>query len=156
MMKAGYTLIEILMTLSILSILGMGSLSFARTFIHQNDQSVQVRRLIGALQYARMEAIRRGETIVFCGSSDFQKCDGDWRHGQMIKVHDQVLRVFSELRSGDYWEWKSSLGKNHQLEFSSLGFTRGQQGSFYYHAREKEYIYRIVVSHSGTIRVEKM
>lgn len=151
----GYTLIEILVTLSIISILSLSTVSFVRIFISKNEQSVEVRRLVGALQYTRMEAICRGEIVIFCGSSDFQKCDGNWPGGQIVKVKNEVLRVFSS-RQGGYWEWRSNLGKNQQLEFSSLGFTHGQQGSFYYHTFDQKRVYRIVVSYSGNIRIEKL
>lgn len=152
-MKTGFTLIETLVTLSILAILGAVSLSFMQGFVFQNRHSVEVRKLVSALQYARMIAIRQGETTIFCGSRDFKLCDGDWQSGQIIKQNEQVVRIFTGSHPGERWEWRSSLGKNHQIEFSALGFTRGQQGSFYYY-KGSERLYRIILSHTGAIRVE--
>ncbi len=149
----GYTLFETLVVLSIFSILSVSSYGLMRNLFDSNHQYVQANHLISILQYARLEAVRRGLPVIVCGSSDLQSCDGDWSRGQVIKVKEEILRVFPQRKVHEYWAWKSSFGKNHQLEFTPLGFTKGQQGSFYT-AQEVGRGYRIVVTHTS-IRLEK-
>jgi len=156
MMPLGYTLIEVLIILSILSILGICSTSLTRDFIDQNYQMIQVNNLLSALQYTRMVAVRYGKTAAFCGSSDFKTCDGQWEKGQIIKVNEQVIRIFSGMKFSDQLLFKSNFGKNQSLAFSPLGFTQGQQGSFYYVSGKGKEGYRIIVFYTGTIRVERV
>src|ERR1700733_12131946 len=98
----GYTLIELMVALTLLFILSLSTFSFTRTFIQSNHRMVQVDRLTGALNYARVEAIRQGEVVTFCGSSNLRECDGHWSYGRLVKVKNRLLRVFPQQHPEEY------------------------------------------------------
>jgi len=74
---AGFTLWELLCTLSIAGILvGLAVPSF-RTFVLDARRTADVNELVLAVQVARTEAIKRGETVVLCQTFDGQRCGND-------------------------------------------------------------------------------
>lgn len=73
----GFTLIELLVTVSVLAILtALAAPSFAN-LINSNRLAGAANDVVVALQLARMEAIRRGESIVVCPSADGTTCSGN-------------------------------------------------------------------------------
>ena len=74
---AGFTLWELLCTLSIAAILvGLAVPSF-RTVVLDSRRTADVNEFVLAVQMARMEAIKRGETVVLCQTFDGLRCGND-------------------------------------------------------------------------------
>lgn len=150
----GFTLIELLITIAVVGILLVSGVPTMRHLILVNRATSQVDHIVAALQYARSEAIKLNVNVKYCGSSDHKTCDGAWSHGQIALAGNEVLRVFGALAHSDALTWDSSLNKDEYLEFSPLGTTNGQSGSFYYRQNQKD-VAKIVVNNAGRIRVEK-
>ncbi len=149
-----FTLVELLAALTLLSILLMIAIPAGRHLLVQNRAAADVNQLLTAINYARNEAITRGEIITLCKSNDMHTCSGSWQGGQIIvNEHQQILRTFSHLSSGVKLIWNSS-GKNQDtyLKFSPTGFTQGQRGSFYY-CSDKQMSKTIIVADTGRTRV---
>ncbi|UTA47336.1 GspH/FimT family pseudopilin [Simiduia sp. 21SJ11W-1] len=78
-MSRGFTLIELLIVLFIASVLlGIGVPSF-QTMLQNNRLTVVANELAGALSFARMEAVRRGNEVVFG-----QRNGADWAGGMVV------------------------------------------------------------------------
>lgn len=84
----GFTLLELLVTMAILAIvLAIGVPSF-RYIIYSSRISNEVNALVGSLQYARGEAIKRGQSVAVCASNDGATCSGasSWVSGWLVFV----------------------------------------------------------------------
>jgi type IV fimbrial biogenesis protein FimT len=82
----GFTLVELLITIVIVTtLLAMGVPSL-KDFMKQNRLSAHSNALVTALQVARTEAVKRGTDTVICASSNQTSCtgNGDWDQGWIV------------------------------------------------------------------------
>ncbi len=91
--QTGLTLVELLVTLAVATIvLAAGVVGF-RGLVAQTRMSNAANSLIGHLQLARSEAIKRGVPVAVCPSSDGKTClAGDpviWTHGYIVVAMDR-------------------------------------------------------------------
>jgi len=98
MKKSGFTVIEMLITLSILAILLALSVPNFRHLISNSNMVSNTNAMIGAFKYARMEAIKRGNTV------NVDQIGADWTEGIVVWANtdainamsdDEVLRIWS-------------------------------------------------------------
>lgn len=98
--QLGFTLIELMVTVSILAILlGIGVPSFRATIQGNRVASVSS-DLVAALHFARSEAVRRGENVTLCSSNDQATCSGDWVDGWVVRSAAATIRVWPTAREG--------------------------------------------------------
>lgn len=69
-LSRGFTLIELMVTISIGAILMTLGVPMMRNLIERNAVSGQVNSFVGAVQLARSEAIKRGIQVVVCRSAN--------------------------------------------------------------------------------------
>ena len=62
----GLTLPELLISLSLMSIMAFTALNFLPPLIHSSRMSGEVNRFVVALQLARSEAVKQGRRLVLC------------------------------------------------------------------------------------------
>jgi type IV fimbrial biogenesis protein FimT len=131
---SGFTLIELLMTITVAAILlAIGVPSF-RYVTWANRASSEINGLLGDLQLARGEAIREGQTVTVCASTDGATCSNtvNWQTGWIvfsdsaplgtINGNDALLKVQRTFSSAD------TLTSNHAVTlvtFSREGFAQG-------------------------------
>ena len=134
----GFTLIELMVTVSIAAIvLTLGVPSYTR-MIENNRMSTQTNEFVGFLNLARSEAVKRGTRVTVCKSSDGATCSGsgDWEQGWIVFVDSNnnatadegaPIAVHSDL--GD-----SSLSGNSAVasyvSFVGAGVTQLVSGAF--------------------------
>lgn len=103
--KKGFTLIELLVTIAIVAILAtVGIPSFNQT-IRSNRLSTNINELVGSLNFARSEAVKRNQTITIrkagteweSGWSVFVDVDGDGDGIPEGDATDTVLRVYGAM-----------------------------------------------------------
>lgn len=84
----GFTLIELVVTIAVLSILVTVAVPSMRTFIQNGRLITQTNDLIGDLNYARSEAIKRRINTGICRSTDGLTfaSSGAWRDGRAVFV----------------------------------------------------------------------
>ena len=130
----GYTLIELLVTVAILSILLAVALPNFQDTIENNVTNSQAKLFMTTLNLARSEAIKRGTNVAICPSNDGLDCDaGSWSTGWVvfvdvngdadgatgsIDVGDTIIRVFDALGADSVL-----TGTTNFLEYNSLGFS---------------------------------
>lgn len=110
-MHAGFTLVELLITIVIATILVALTVPAFHTFVQNNRITAQVNELVTALTLTRSEAVKRKQTVSICSSSDVSTCTGNWNQGWIIFTDDNsngavdagtdvVLRVWEGLTGG--------------------------------------------------------
>lgn len=99
--NAGFTLIELLMTVTIAAlVLTLGVPSF-QEMLRNNQLTAQANDLVGSLNLARAEAIKRRTAISVCSSNDQESCtDSAWEKGWIVldASTDEVIQVFSPMK----------------------------------------------------------
>src|SRR5437762_8608072 len=82
----GFSITELMVVVAIVAILlGIGAPSY-RYITNSYRMSAEVNGLLGDLQYARAEAIREGQYVTACVSSDGASCTGGphWENGWIV------------------------------------------------------------------------
>jgi type IV fimbrial biogenesis protein FimT len=69
LMQRGFTLMEMMFTIAVLGILTAVATPSFVSIINKNRLTGQSNELLGAIQYARMEAIRANGRVTFCGAA---------------------------------------------------------------------------------------
>ncbi|MGH8219193.1 MAG: GspH/FimT family pseudopilin [Steroidobacteraceae bacterium] len=130
---AGVTLIELMVVIAIITILltiGIPSYKYINT---SYQVSGEANGLLGDLQFARVEAIKEGQPVTVCASSDGAGCSGNttWQSGwivfsdpnasQTVDAGDTVLRVQAAFTSTDTFEPSTALSA---VTFNREGFAQ--------------------------------
>jgi type IV fimbrial biogenesis protein FimT len=86
---AGFTLLELLITMSVATILLTIAIPSFQYVTNSNRIAGEVNGLLGDLQFARSEAIKEGQYVSVCASSDGQSCSNspDWQSGWIVFVN---------------------------------------------------------------------
>ena len=134
---AGYTLIELLIVVSIVSVLVALSAPGFQDTIEASTTNSQIKVMLTTLNLARSEAIKRGQDVALCASNDGTDCDeDDWSEGWIVFVDnngdadgtagsvdggDEIIRVFDTLGAGSTLTFTTDLYAYNSLGFSATG-----------------------------------
>ena len=109
----GFTLIELIVTLSIAAILLSVAVPSYQATVVNNRLATDANRLLADLALARSEAVKRGTRVTLCKSADGAACTtaGAWQQGWVVfndldndaildAGTETILRVTGGLKSG--------------------------------------------------------
>jgi type IV fimbrial biogenesis protein FimT len=84
--QTGFTTVELLVTMVVIAILLAIGVPSYKYMTNSSRMSSEINGLLGDLQYARSEAIREGQTVSLCVSSDGVTCSGStsWQKGWIV------------------------------------------------------------------------
>jgi type IV fimbrial biogenesis protein FimT len=132
---AGFTLLELMITIGIAAILltiGVPSFRYVTT---ANRASAEINGLLGAMQFARGEAIREGQSVSICSSSDGATClvNPSWDRGWIVfsGVSPPAPAPALILKTQPTFSSNDTLTADHgitQVTFSREGFTASLPG----------------------------
>lgn len=160
--QSAFTIMEVLVALSILAILLAISLPAMQHFIaHAQDEMLQA-QLLHAIQIAKQEAIARHTRIALCQSNNQITCSGNWGDGYIIfldenadgRVHDneQILYV-SQLQSQHGRNYIRSFPRyRNYLSFSSSGLMTSDNATLW-HCHADSPKWALVMSKTGRTRI---
>jgi type IV fimbrial biogenesis protein FimT len=89
---SGFTLMDLLVTLTVLGILvAVGIPSFS-SVIRNNRIAANTNELVTSLTYARSEAMKRGDVVAVCPSADGENCadSNDWSTGWFVFIDNNA------------------------------------------------------------------
>ena len=134
----GFTLIETITVMSIVAILMAIGVPSYRYITTANRMSSDINGLLGDFQYARAEAIKEGQTVSVCATTDFVSCTTAgvaWQTGWLvftdspalgtINGNDTVLRVQKAFSNQDTLQGDNTI---RFVSFNREGFTTGLPG----------------------------
>ncbi len=134
----GFTLIELVVTLAVaMIILTVGVPSFT-TILRNAALTATANDLVGALNLARSEAVKRRVPTRLCKSNDGVSCatSADWEAGWLVFADDdrngvpataEIIRVYPALANGYTLRANGNFG--HWVEFQPTGATLGSSGN---------------------------
>lgn len=96
----GFTLIELMVTIAVLAIvIAIAAPSFT-SVIQSNRTTALHHEILGAIQLARSEAVKRRKEVVVCRSENMTDCanGADWTVGWLVKeVAGDVVKIWDPV-----------------------------------------------------------
>jgi type IV fimbrial biogenesis protein FimT len=83
---SGFTLTELVVVMAIVGILTAIGVPSFRYVTTSNRVAAEVNALLGDMRFARTEAVRQGQTVTVCASSNGTSCSGSaqWKDGWIV------------------------------------------------------------------------
>lgn len=156
----GFSLLETLVSLSIVGILGVMATG-ASSMLRNYTTVAELNGLMADMAYARIVAIERQQTITICASNDGSNCNRSsaWNRGWIIFTDedrdrlrdpgDQLLRVQGPLRQGT--RLKQGSGYYYYMMYRPIGSVYPNATFTFCH--EPHYRRAIIIFRSGRARV---
>lgn len=163
MRNEGFTVLELLVTLSIVCLLVFTGVPALSDLSNRSQSRATVINLVGLFSLARQTALSTGELTTICGSSDGLRCDREWSQGVLVftdgdrmgVVDDDDLVVrYDEVSPHGSLVWRAFQNKPY-LQYTYSGRTNYHNGNLTYcplngdlkHAR------KLIVSVTGRVRI---
>ncbi len=137
----GFTLIEALITLSIIGILLSFSLPSFQKSIDRYQATAFANRLAGLINTGRQFSIYQNTITTICPSTDLINCNTDWQKGFMLfadkngnairEPDESLVSTIPTLEAPKRLFWRAFQNKQ-LIQFSPEGYTRSQNGTFTY------------------------
>lgn len=86
--STGFSLIELMATLAIVTILLATAIPSFSNMLARNELAVATNAARGALMVAREASVMRGQPVSLCAGAPATGCSGDWSSGQWIVFRD--------------------------------------------------------------------
>lgn len=158
----GFTLIELMITISIAAILLAVGIPSMRDMIQQNRLTGNVNEFVAANMLARSEAIKRGSPVTLCravnaeSGSDACAAAGDWNTGWLVGVGPsnavtEVLTRQKALSTG-----ATVTATIPAITYGGMGQPTTSDNSFTFANDCKLEGRKVVISRSGHASVEKI
>jgi len=128
--EAGVTLIELMVTLTVLIVLLTVGVSNLTTMVVRNKRTSEVNTMVGHLSFARAEAVLRATDITVCpvDADDPGTCSSsDWADGYAVVDEDagEALRYQTPADS-----IAITYGARTKVTFDDAGSANGTNGTF--------------------------
>jgi len=164
--NSGFTLVELIVTITILGLLLVIAVPSFKSFTSTNAAKTAANDLVTAFNLARVEAISRGQNVSVCKSATKFSCatTGDWSQGWIVFTDadgdgtvdggagDTVLRVFDGPRVPTTMSGNIKVSK--RVTYASSGFFAGGfNGTITVTSSGKTY--EVITSTIGRVRINK-
>ncbi len=158
----GVTLIELLVTLSVASILLAVAAPGFQAFIQDNRLVTQINNFSSAMMLAKNEALKRRSSATICPSTNGTNCTGGsvWSDGWLVfadqngngtvDAGEEIIQVGPALTDGNILS-----GGKQRVTFDSNGFSLGWNDTISLcDSRGAAASKRLIISNQGRIRAE--
>lgn len=137
--QAGFTLIELMVTLAVVSILGTLAYTSFGTLIKDSRITTQTNEFVSTLMLARSEALKRATRTTVCSSANGADCatSGGWEQGwivfadtdndAVVDTGETVLQIYSELKGDNSLRGNTNVAS--YVSYVPTGFTQLVGGS---------------------------
>lgn len=160
----GYTLIETLVVITIISIIMLFAHNNVTAWLKAQNAYRITRELVHLVHYSRAYAIHNRRPLTFCGSSDGQSCNNQWTSSALLfedgnrnGIIDNADRIIKNVPFNikGHLIWKGFSGQ--RMIFENIGITSASNGSFTYCELDKNPLYsrQVIVSRGGRARLSQ-
>ncbi len=144
----GFTLVELMITLTLLAIVANIVVPAFDSLITRNRQQALMEQVAAVLSNARAEAILQRRTIEICGSSDGKTCSPSWANGWLVRVPNGRVMQITQLPSHDTLRWS---GFQQTIRFHNNGSSPISNGRFY-QCHKQKVAWQLVLNRQGRLR----
>jgi type IV fimbrial biogenesis protein FimT len=160
--NSGFTLLELLITVALISIVTAIAIPSMTTF-NQNDRlTTNINTLIGHLAYARSEAVKRSQRVSLCISNNTTACTGSsWTEGWIVYIDtdasstltsgDEILRAQQPLENANTL---TTPDFGTQLSYDYRGFSTSTGSFLLCDGRTGPHGKTITITTTGRVRLE--
>lgn len=133
------TLIELLITLAVFIVLVTFAMPSMTNYSQGNRVTAETNSIVGALNFARSEAVKRSTNITICKSNDGSTCGGNWNNGWIIFINtdndspavvdigEDVLSIYGAIAPTSTLQVSAAL--SNFITYRATGFSN-VQGTF--------------------------
>ncbi|WP_298187080.1 GspH/FimT family pseudopilin [uncultured Pseudomonas sp.] len=148
--QSGLTLVELTLTLAVLSIAASIALPELNQLVVSNRNQAAMHELHALLQQARSQAVTRKRTLELCPSLDGLKCSSNWMHPRLLRVRSsgQPLSHTSAHAGSGELRWAGFSGS---IRFYNTGISPISNGRFFI-CEEKVISQQLIINKQGRIR----
>lgn len=127
----GFTLVELMITVAVLAVVLAIAVPSFRDMINRNRLVSTANEISGALNLARMEAIRRNRRVELCPSTDGATCSGNNWSRMIVReaTAGTLIRDIQILGSGLTITASSNVATNNRFSFLPTGLARIGSGT---------------------------
>lgn len=160
---SGFTLINLLISLTITSILAFKGVPSLQKLINNSQATNQYNQLFTLIQFTRIQAVNYHSQAILCPTINQTDCINNWSQELMVFIdtnNDEIrndneilLRIKPPLKQNEAIHWRAS-GSLRYLRFKADGSTGNQNGRLSYCLNEAEDIVarQIIMYRSGRAR----
>lgn len=150
--QRAFSLHELLISLSIITILGLIAIpSYGRWREHNQHQALH-NELLATLRAARAYSVTHNRTVEVCGSTTGHSCDTHWQTGWRIQQsHDEQSLHVTQLGQSHALYWS---GFSPRIRFRPNGLAPTSNGTFVLCNREARAVWALVINRQGRVRSE--
>ena len=165
--ECGFTLIELIVTITILAIIVSIALPSYHSFMERQEHSQMLALVRNSTHLAKNLAVTHHQQIVICASENLNTCSNNqWDKGMLIftdqnnnKTLDPNEMIHQKLKTNLKYgnlKWDGGVANPNTLTFmGDTGLPRGSQGSFHYCSlKTAQNNTRYVVNQMGHVRAE--
>lgn len=143
----GFTLLELLTTLLLLSIATLLAAPSFNKLVQNNRDEAMRTLLVSHLSLARTQAVVHRKPHSLCGSSDGKTCDGNWSGSWLVRTPGTLIsHQSSPIQSTLCW-----VGFSREIVFQPNGATPTSNGRFVL-CRNQKMVWSLTLNRQGRIR----
>lgn len=160
-----FTLIELLIAISIISILFGYALPSFDDLLKKSKIKANLSRLTQTIQMSRLEAITKNVRVTLCPTNNGSNCSSDWSVGYMAFVDkkgdrefngkDILLYQFNSTDEKSRLTWRA-FGVRRSLQWLETGITNHQNGTFEFCLdNDAKFARGLFITKAGRVRYSK-
>ena len=159
----GYTLPELLVTMTVVTILTVGAASGFSWLLQENRMVADINRFVSVFHLARNESVKQARRIVLCPSADGEHCgnSSEWNSGWILfqsddREHDADERLILSGASLQAGIRLNAGNHRKRIVYQQDGSSGGSNSSFTFcDSREKAKPRVICLSNTGRPRLSR-